>query len=157
MTVLRSLFQMFKGFERVADVQYIYTPHDGGVCGFELDPSGAAKQTELVVAGMLTEDGRLTVSVCSFIQPWDKLSPGQRRGIMYTYKNHCDCRINPCHSVPCALNSEAECLWTDGLFSRGWDHVQARQYACVHQEGAACGWAPQKPLRADANLRAQQH
>ncbi|XP_015224316.1 metalloproteinase inhibitor 4-like [Lepisosteus oculatus] len=145
--------KMFKGFERVADVHYIYTPHDGGVCGFEFNLSGPAKQTELVMAGLLTEDGRVMVSVCSFIQPWDKLSTGQKRGIMYTYKDNCDCRINPCHSVPCTLTSERECLWTDGLFSRGWDQVQAQQYACVHQGEAACGWAPQKPLRPDAGLR----
>ncbi|MBN3322538.1 TIMP4 inhibitor, partial [Atractosteus spatula] len=145
--------EMFKGFERVADVHYIYTPHDGGVCGFEFNLSGPAKQAELVMAGLLTEDGRVMVSVCSFIQPWDKLSTGQKRGIMYTYKDNCDCRINPCHSVPCTLTSERECLWTDGLFSRGWDQVQAQQYACVHQGDAACGWAPQKPLRPDAGLR----
>ncbi|KAK1150573.1 metalloproteinase inhibitor 4-like [Acipenser oxyrinchus oxyrinchus] len=142
--------KMFKGFESVSDVQYLYTPHDGGLCGFE--PSDATKQTEFLFSGMVTAGGRLTVTVCSFIQPWKKLSPAQRKGIMHTYKHNCDCRITPCNSIPCELSTEAECLWTDGLFSRGWDHVLARQYACVHQGDGTCSWAVQKPAQQASGL-----
>ncbi|XP_039631573.1 metalloproteinase inhibitor 4-like [Polypterus senegalus] len=137
--------KMFKGFEKATDVQYLYTPHDGGLCGFEPTDDVLDNQKELVIAGMMGEDGRVSVSVCSFIQPWANLTSSQKRGIMFTYKNHCNCKISPCQFVPCALSSEQECLWTDGLFTRSWDHVQAQQYACVKQDNGVCGWAPQKP------------
>lgn len=30
-------FQMFKGFEKVKDVQYVYTPFDSSLCGVKLE------------------------------------------------------------------------------------------------------------------------
>ncbi|MBN3287510.1 TIMP1 inhibitor, partial [Polyodon spathula] len=142
--------KMFKGFERLSEVQYVYTPRDEGLCGFE--PRAAAKETEFLFSGMLTVGDRLTVTLCSFIQPWNNLSPAQRKGLMHTYKRNCDCRITPCNSIPCQLSTEAECLWTDGLFSHGWDHLQARQYACVHQGDGSCTWAAQKPAQQASGL-----
>lgn len=30
-------FQMFKGFEKLKDVQYVYTPFDSSLCGVKLE------------------------------------------------------------------------------------------------------------------------
>jgi hypothetical protein len=48
-------FQMFKGFEKVKDVQYIYTPFDSSLCGVKLE-AGSQKQYLLT--------GKLNTSNC---------------------------------------------------------------------------------------------
>lgn len=43
-------FQMFKGFEKIKDVQYIYTPFDSSLCGVKLE---ANSQKQYLLTGKL--------------------------------------------------------------------------------------------------------
>lgn len=43
-------FQMFKGFEKIQDVQYIYTPFDSSLCGVKLE---ANSQKQYLLTGKL--------------------------------------------------------------------------------------------------------
>lgn len=43
-------FQMFKGFEKLKDVQYIYTPFDSSLCGVKLE---ANSQKQYLLTGKL--------------------------------------------------------------------------------------------------------
>lgn len=46
---------MFKGFEKVKDVQYIYTPFDSSLCGVKLE---ANSQKQYLLTGKLKTNKR---------------------------------------------------------------------------------------------------
>uniref|UniRef100_A0A3Q2YE67 Metalloproteinase inhibitor 4 n=1 Tax=Hippocampus comes TaxID=109280 RepID=A0A3Q2YE67_HIPCM len=112
--------QMFKGFDKAKDIQYVYTPVFSSLCGVKLDSNNKA--------GYL--DGRLSIGQCDLVESWDNLSLSQRKNLNYRYQMGCECRINVCYTVPCASTGENECLWTDWLLDNSLNGEQARQYAC---------------------------
>ncbi|XP_064415395.1 metalloproteinase inhibitor 1 [Latimeria chalumnae] len=134
--------KMLKGFEKVQDVQFLYSPLMPSLCGFELKP--ASKQEEYVIAGHLIDGDRLMVTACSFLHPWSSLTSAQKTGLLHTYKRNCNCTVVPCISIPCSVSTDNECLWSDGLVSRNWNHSQAQNFACVHRANGGCGWQSQR-------------
>ncbi|XP_040484374.1 metalloproteinase inhibitor 4 isoform X2 [Ursus maritimus] len=49
--------KMFKGFEKVKDVQYIYTPFDSSLCGVKLE---ANSQKQYLLTGLQTWTGTIS-------------------------------------------------------------------------------------------------
>ncbi|XP_043936236.1 metalloproteinase inhibitor 1 [Protopterus annectens] len=133
--------KMYKGFDLVQDVEFVYTAPDDGRCGFTHNPNSTREQ--FVISGRMRE-GRVVITSCDFIEPWNRLTSGQKKGLMHTYKTACDCNITPCYSLPCAVNSQKECLWTDGLIKRSWYDDQYHNFACVHHGTGTCIWERQK-------------
>uniref|UniRef100_A0A672FM32 TIMP metallopeptidase inhibitor 4 n=1 Tax=Salarias fasciatus TaxID=181472 RepID=A0A672FM32_SALFA len=125
------LVQMFKGFDKAKDIQYVYTPVFSSLCGvFDLHiylPAG--KQTRLISIGQ-----------CDLVESWDNLSLSQKKNLNYRYQMGCECRINTCYTVPCASTGENECLWTDWLLDNSLNGEQARQYACIRRSDTSCSW-----------------
>lgn len=133
--------KMYKGFDLVQDVHFLYTAPDDGRCGFSHNPSSTREP--LLISGRMREN-RVVITTCDFIVPWNTLTSGQKKGIMHTYKTACDCIITPCYNVPCSVNSEKECLWTDCLGRNGWYDNQYHNFACVHHGTGICTWEYQK-------------
>ncbi|XP_034725331.1 metalloproteinase inhibitor 4-like [Etheostoma cragini] len=129
--------QMFKGFDKAKDIQYVYTPVFSSLCGVKLDSNNKAGY---LLSGSMWSDGRISIGQCDLVESWDNLSLSQKKNLNYKYQMGCECRINTCYTVPCASTGENECLWTDWLLDNSLNGEQARQYACIRRSDTTCSW-----------------
>uniref|UniRef100_A0A9J7ZPC1 Metalloproteinase inhibitor 3 n=1 Tax=Cyprinus carpio carpio TaxID=630221 RepID=A0A9J7ZPC1_CYPCA len=127
--------KMYKGFEKIQHVQYIYTHDSESMCGVKLD----INKYQYLITGRV-HDGKLYTGLCNFIERWERLTLAQKKGINHRYQLGCNCRIKPCHSLPCFVTSKNECLWTDMLSHFGFPGYQSRHYACIQQKEGYCSW-----------------
>ncbi|KAM9102176.1 metalloproteinase inhibitor 4 [Antechinus flavipes] len=129
--------KMFKGFDKVKDVQYVYTPLDSSLCGVRLE---ANKKKQYLLTGQIIENGKVFINMCNYIEPWDDLSFSQKKSLNHRYHIDCSCKIITCYTVPCSISGPNECLWTDWLIERKLYGHQAQHYACVKRSDGTCGW-----------------
>uniref|UniRef100_A0A3P8S447 Metalloproteinase inhibitor 4 n=1 Tax=Amphiprion percula TaxID=161767 RepID=A0A3P8S447_AMPPE len=129
--------QMFKGFDKAKDIQYVYTPVFSSLCGVKLDSNNKAGY---LLSGSMWSDGRISIGQCDLVESWDNLSLSQKKNLNYRYQMGCECRINTCYTVPCASTGDNECLWTDWLLDNSLNGEQARQYACIRRSDTTCSW-----------------
>ncbi|XP_067408382.1 metalloproteinase inhibitor 1 [Emydura macquarii macquarii] len=153
--------KIYKGFEPLRDTGFVDTPALESLCGYRhLEP---LKGEEYLIMAM-RQGEHLTVSTCSFVRPWTRVPPRQRRGISQVYAGGCACNVVPCNSMPCVLSSDNQCLWTDGLLDRSWGGHQAAHLACLPRpsQGAPlgtdpfCAWEPLKSNLPGALLKTAQ-
>ncbi|XP_041618134.1 metalloproteinase inhibitor 4 isoform X2 [Vulpes lagopus] len=128
---------MFKGFEKVKDVQYIYTPFDSSLCGVKLE---ANSQKQYLLTGQVLSDGKVFIHLCNYIEPWENLSFLQRESLNHHYHLNCGCQITTCYTVPCTISAPNECLWTDWLLERKLYGYQAQHYVCMKHVDGTCSW-----------------
>ncbi|XP_040919397.1 metalloproteinase inhibitor 2b [Toxotes jaculatrix] len=126
--------KMFKGPNQ--DIDAIYTASSSAMCGVTLETSGK----EYLITGRLEADGKMHITLCHFIEPWDALSDIQRKSLTQRYAMGCDCRITRCTTVPCVISSQAECLWTDWVFEKTVNGEQAKHFACIKRSDDSCAW-----------------
>ncbi|KAI4802960.1 hypothetical protein KUCAC02_006525, partial [Chaenocephalus aceratus] len=124
---------MYKGFEKVQHVQHIYTDASEGLCGVKFD----INKYQYLITGRVY-DGKVYTGLCNFNERWERLSLAQKKGINHRYQLGCNCRIKPCHYLPCFVTSKNECLWTDMLSHFGYPGYQSRHYACIQQKEGYC-------------------
>uniref|UniRef100_H0W769 Metalloproteinase inhibitor 4 n=1 Tax=Cavia porcellus TaxID=10141 RepID=H0W769_CAVPO len=85
--------KMFKGFEKVKDVQYIYTPLDSSLCGVKLE---ANSQRQYLLTGQVHSDGKVFIHLCNYIKPWEDLTLVQRESLNHHYHLNCGCHVRRC-------------------------------------------------------------
>ncbi|XP_036906676.1 metalloproteinase inhibitor 4 isoform X2 [Sturnira hondurensis] len=129
--------KMFKGFEKVKDVQYIYTPFDSSLCGVKLE---ANSQKQYILTGQVLNDGKVFIHLCNYIEPWENLSFLQRESLNHHYHLNCGCQITTCYTVSCTIAAPNECLWTDWLLERKLYGYQAQHYVCMKHVDGTCSW-----------------
>uniref|UniRef100_A0A672NEA1 Metalloproteinase inhibitor 3 n=1 Tax=Sinocyclocheilus grahami TaxID=75366 RepID=A0A672NEA1_SINGR len=127
--------KMYKGFDKIQHVQYIYTHDSESMCGVKFD----INKYQYLITGRV-HDGKLYTGLCNFNERWERLSLAQKKGINHRYQLGCNCRIKPCHYLPCFVTSKNECLWTDMLSHFGFPGYQSRHYACIQQKEGYCSW-----------------
>lgn len=127
--------KMYRGFNKVQHVQYIYTEASDSLCGVRLQ----VNKFQYLITGRVYE-GKVYTGICNFIMPWEKLTLLQRKGLNHRYQLGCSCKIKRCFHLPCAVTSKNECLWTDMLTHQGHLGHQAKSYACVQQKDGHCSW-----------------
>ncbi|XP_026713681.1 metalloproteinase inhibitor 4 isoform X1 [Athene cunicularia] len=129
--------KMFKGFEKLKDVQYVYTPFDSSLCGVKLE---ANNKKQYLLTGQILSDGKVLIHLCNYIEPWDDLSLSQKKSLNQRYQMGCGCKITTCYMVPCSITTPNECLWTDWLIERKLYGHQAKHYACIKRSDGTCSW-----------------
>ncbi|XP_029914904.1 metalloproteinase inhibitor 2b [Myripristis murdjan] len=127
--------KMFKGPNQ--DIEAIYTAPSSAVCGVTLDTNG---KKEYLITGKLEDDGTMHVTLCDFIEPWDTMSPTQKKSLVQRYEMGCDCKITRCTSIPCTITSQEECLWTDWVMEKNINGPQAKHFACIKRSDGSCAW-----------------
>ncbi|KAJ8259854.1 hypothetical protein GJAV_G00174240 [Gymnothorax javanicus] len=132
-----KLIKMFKGFEKVKDIQYIYTSVFSSLCGIRLNTSN---KIHYLLSGNMLSDGKVSIGLCDFNEPWDNLSMSQKKNLNHRYQMGCDCKITTCYTVPCSTTADNECLWTDRLLDNSLTGDQARQFACIKRSDDSCSW-----------------
>ncbi|KAF3700135.1 Metalloproteinase inhibitor 2 Tissue inhibitor of metalloproteinases 2 [Channa argus] len=125
--------KMFKGPSQ--DIDAIYTASSSTVCGVTLDTG-----KEYLITGRLNSDGKVHVTLCQFIQPWEELTETQKKSLTQRYEMGCDCKITRCAFIPCMIRSPVECLWTDWVIGKTVNGDQAKHFACVKRSDGSCAW-----------------
>uniref|UniRef100_A0A3B4UDH8 Metalloproteinase inhibitor 2 n=1 Tax=Seriola dumerili TaxID=41447 RepID=A0A3B4UDH8_SERDU len=125
--------KMFKGPSQNIDA--IYTASSSAVCGVTLETNGK----EYLITGKIA-DGKMHVTLCQLIEPWDTLTDTQKKSLVQRYEMGCDCKITHCTSIPCMISSPAECLWTDWVIEKTVNGEQAKHFACVKRSDDSCAW-----------------
>nr|XP_027783063.1 metalloproteinase inhibitor 1 [Marmota flaviventris] len=136
-----KMTKMFKGFQALgpaADIRFLYTPAMESVCGYVHNSQNRSE--EFLIAGQL-QNKLLHITTCSFVAPWTSLSPAQRKGFTKTYSAGCEaCTVFACSSIPCKLEKDTQCLWTDQLLDGSEKGFQSRNLACLPREPGVCTW-----------------
>uniref|UniRef100_A0A8C3FW27 Metalloproteinase inhibitor 2 n=1 Tax=Chrysemys picta bellii TaxID=8478 RepID=A0A8C3FW27_CHRPI len=127
--------KMFKGPDK--DIELIYTAPSSAVCGVSLDTGG---KKEYLIAGKSEGNGKMHITLCDFIVPWDSLSATQKKSLNQRYQMGCECKISRCPSIPCFVSSSDECLWTDWVTEKNINGRQAKHYACIKRSDGSCAW-----------------
>ncbi|VFV37510.1 metalloproteinase inhibitor 2 [Lynx pardinus] len=118
--------KMFKGPDK--DIEFIYTAPSSAVCGVSLDIGG---KKEYLIAGKAEGNGKLHITLCDFIVPWDTLSTTQKKSLNHRYQMGCECKITRCPMIPCYISSPDECLWMDWVTEKNINGHQAKFFACI--------------------------
>uniref|UniRef100_A0A8C2QDN3 Metalloproteinase inhibitor 1 n=1 Tax=Cricetulus griseus TaxID=10029 RepID=A0A8C2QDN3_CRIGR len=133
--------QMLKGFDAVgnaADFRFAYTPALESLCGYVHKSQNRSE--EFLIAGRL-RNGSLHISACSFLVPWYSLTPAQQKAFSKTYSAGCGvCTVFPCSTMPCKLESDTHCLWTDQILTGSEKGYQSRNFACLPRNPQLCAW-----------------
>uniref|UniRef100_A0A670HVN9 Metalloproteinase inhibitor 2 n=1 Tax=Podarcis muralis TaxID=64176 RepID=A0A670HVN9_PODMU len=80
--------KMFKGPDQ--DIEFIYTAPSSAVCGVTLDVTG---KKEYLIAGKSEGNGKMHITLCDFIIPWDSLSATQKKSLNQRYQMGCECKV----------------------------------------------------------------
>ncbi|XP_035656812.1 metalloproteinase inhibitor 2-like [Oncorhynchus keta] len=127
--------KMYKGPDQ--DIEEIFTAPVSAVCGVTFDTSG---KKEYLISGKVEAGGKMHVTLCDYITPWESMSPTQKKSLTQRYQMGCDCKIVRCPSLPCAISAPEECLWTDLMMEKQVYGRQANHYACVKRADGSCSW-----------------
>ncbi|KAJ8367543.1 hypothetical protein AAFF_G00315160 [Aldrovandia affinis] len=127
--------KMFKG--PAHDIEAIFTAPSSAVCGVTLEANG---KKEYLIAGRPEADGKMHVTLCDLIMPWDTMSSTQKRGLSQRYDMGCDCKITRCPVLPCSISAPEECLWTDWVTEKKIFGRQANHYSCIKRADGSCSW-----------------
>ncbi|XP_077313007.1 metalloproteinase inhibitor 2 [Lithobates pipiens] len=127
--------KMFKG--PAEDIQYIYTAASSAVCGVTLETGG---KKEYLIAGKAEGTGKMHITLCDFVWPWESLTQTQKKSLNQRYEMGCECKISRCPSIPCYVSAQDECLWTDWMTEKSIHGRQAKHYACIKRSDGSCSW-----------------
>ncbi|RXN10130.1 metallo ase inhibitor 2-like protein [Labeo rohita] len=128
--------KMFKGPDRHIDV--IFTAPSSAVCGVtNLDTTG---KKEYLISGKAEANGKMHVTLCDLIMPWESMSATQKKSLSQRYQMGCDCKITRCATFPCEINAPEECLWTDWVTEKIIHGRQSDHYACIKRGDGSCAW-----------------
>ncbi|KAL2078482.1 hypothetical protein ACEWY4_026167 [Coilia grayii] len=127
--------KMFKGPDR--DIEFVYTAPSSAVCGVTLDTTG---KKEYLISGSAEANGKMHVTLCDLIMPWEAMSATQKKSLSQRYQMGCECKITRCAAFPCEVSTPEECLWTDWLTEKLINGRQANHYACIKRGDGSCAW-----------------
>nr|XP_006635475.1 PREDICTED: metalloproteinase inhibitor 2 [Lepisosteus oculatus] len=82
--------KMFKGPDR--DIETVFTAPSSAVCGVTLETNG---KKEYLISGKAEADGKMHVTLCDFIVPWESMSATQKKSLNQRYQMGCECKPPP--------------------------------------------------------------
>uniref|UniRef100_A0A672L9T7 TIMP metallopeptidase inhibitor 4 n=1 Tax=Sinocyclocheilus grahami TaxID=75366 RepID=A0A672L9T7_SINGR len=126
--------RVFKGFDRINEIQHVYTHEMSSMCGTRLGHG------QYLLSGKSIRDG-FFVSMCDYLELWDKLSLMQKQNLKYRYLMGCTCMISTCIEKLCQPSTKNECILTD--WSSLWpfeDGKSVHESACIRHSDGSCGW-----------------
>ncbi|XP_050978999.1 metalloproteinase inhibitor 4 [Labeo rohita] len=129
-----QVIKVFKGFDKIKEIQHVYTNEMSSMCGIRLG-SG-----QYLLSGSITPEG-FFVSMCDYLELWDRLSLMQKNNLKYRYLMGCDCMISICTEKSCQLSTKNECMLTN--WSSLWPfegEEPVHESACIRHSDGSCGW-----------------
>uniref|UniRef100_A0A672L749 TIMP metallopeptidase inhibitor 4 n=1 Tax=Sinocyclocheilus grahami TaxID=75366 RepID=A0A672L749_SINGR len=118
----------------INEIQHVYTHEMSSMCGTRLGHG------QYLLSGKSIRDG-FFVSMCDYLELWDKLSLMQKQNLKYRYLMGCTCMISTCIEKLCQPSTKNECILTD--WSSLWpfeDGKSVHESACIRHSDGSCGW-----------------
>ncbi|XP_034047143.1 metalloproteinase inhibitor 2-like [Thalassophryne amazonica] len=139
--------QLYKAPNLAQEFKAFYTADSSAVCG------ASPAEGDYVIAGNLNSNGSLHVSLCSFMVLWDSITVVQKQGLCGQYAKNCNCTITRCHSTPCGISHNMECLWTDDLIQNhnGGKWSQEKYSICIKRPDNSCSWQSRRKPHSSKN------
>ncbi|XP_067287745.1 metalloproteinase inhibitor 2-like [Pseudorasbora parva] len=123
-----KVIKVFKGSDKIKQIQHVYTSVMSSVCGTKLD------HTQYLLSGNIMSD-KFSVTLCDYTKRWDSLSLMMKNNFKYRYQMGCDCKIFFCtEGRPCPSSRENECVLT------GWSSWIDNEQACIRHSDGSCSW-----------------
>ncbi|KTG37007.1 hypothetical protein cypCar_00024542 [Cyprinus carpio] len=97
----------------------------------------------IVFSGKGEANGKMHVTLCDLIMPWESMSATQKKSLIQRYEMGCDCKastITRCATFPCEISAPEECLWTDWVTEKIIHGRQSDHYACIKRGDGSCAW-----------------
>ncbi|XP_016431230.1 metalloproteinase inhibitor 2 [Sinocyclocheilus rhinocerous] len=129
-----QVIKVFKGFDRIKEIQHVYTNEMSSMCGTRLG------RGQYLLSGSIASEG-FFVSMCDYLALWDRLSLMQKKNIKHRYLMSCSCMISTCTEKPCQPSTKNECILTN--LSSLWsfeDREPIHESACIRHSDGSCGW-----------------
>ncbi|XP_075688464.1 metalloproteinase inhibitor 4 [Rhinoderma darwinii] len=145
-----KVIKIFKGYEKMRDIHYVYTPSESSVCGVRLD---VANKREYLLGGHIY-DNRVRINLCGLVYTWDSLSAFQIKSLSQTYVGYhlgCECKIKMCAVEICENLAPNECPWIDWQKNYALDGQRAQNSACIKRRDGSCSWYPSIPDKSIYN------
>ncbi|KQK76511.1 metalloproteinase inhibitor 3 [Amazona aestiva] len=80
--------KMYRGFQIMPHVQYIYTEASESLCGVKLE----VNKYQYLITGRVYE-GKVYTGLCNWYEKWDRLTLSQRKGLNHRYHLGCGCKV----------------------------------------------------------------
>ncbi|NWI53840.1 TIMP3 inhibitor, partial [Calyptomena viridis] len=112
--------KMYRGFQIMPHVQYIYTEASESLCGVKLE----VNKYQYLITGKEQEwnfESLVFVKKTFYIMLFLHVALPD---------SSFQLQIRPCYYLPCFATSKNECIWTDMLSNFGHSGYQAKHYAC---------------------------
>ncbi|XP_059393648.1 metalloproteinase inhibitor 4-like [Carassius carassius] len=129
-----QVIEVFKGFDKINEIQHVYTNEMSSICGVRLAFG------QYLLSGSILAEG-FFISMCDYLELWDKLSLMQKENLKYRYLKGCNCTIFTCIEKPCQPSTKNQCVLTD--WTSLWpyeDGISVHQSACIRHSNGSCGW-----------------
>ncbi|XP_051967186.1 metalloproteinase inhibitor 2 [Xyrauchen texanus] len=130
-----KVIKVFKGFDRMNDIKYVNTYEMSSLCGTRLHHG------QYLLSGEFIRPDGFVITLCNFVEHWDKLSSMLKYNLQYIYKMGCNCKISNPSDRPIHSRTNDGCILTD------WKHLwppedgeQAHEYACIKHKNGSCNW-----------------
>lgn len=135
----RKLLKTSEKYESLSNLtkMEISTPRSESLCGI----LNLHNHTNHLIMGTVEEPGRLWFTLCKGIaREWRRLPIHERKGVLYRYERHCNCKVKPCYQPNCGeTNTDADmCKWSP-LQDSNDCHI--KHSWCRRTSDGRCKWA----------------
>ncbi|KAM4021556.1 metalloproteinase inhibitor 4 [Anomaloglossus baeobatrachus] len=132
-----KLIKIFKGYENVTDINFVYTSAESSLCGITL------YKKEYLLAGSYYAN-RVRIHICGLNVLWSSLSPFQIKSFTQPdvgYQRGCACKIKICgmETYDNLAPNECPCI------GRQQSQILDREHACIKRRDGTCSWYPSIP------------
>lgn len=128
-----EVVKVLKGSVDLKSLKFISTM-SGTDCEY-FHPSTDFHKNYMITASK--NNGKVSVSGCSYIVRWDELSHKQKKGVEGAYKKGCPCAIVSCSSQPCSAPQKT-CTLDE--YTGGDAKNQLKNKFCVPINPTTCKW-----------------
>lgn len=141
--VIKKVFKMTDKASLALKSKVVWSAQDDATCGVKLQDN-----MKYLITGR-THNNKASISLCSYHQQWNLLTPKQRKGFRLLYKQGCECKVQVSYCRDgtrwCPRNQNT-CLWETWRDPQGG--CQSQHAICMQQAHGKCDWNKSKTYRS---------
>ncbi|XP_069503537.1 metalloproteinase inhibitor 1-like [Ambystoma mexicanum] len=121
--------EVWKGSENFKTITFVST-----MAGTSCELSIPSDNQEYIIAVSKSDDGKVSLGLCSFVKLLSAMPPKQIAGMQKAYAKGCGCEITTCAVPPCP-SLRRQCILEDGDSGN-----QQQNMMCAPHAKGICSW-----------------